>query len=609
MALFNTQLPASYTQPRMRLFQSSNWWTNAKLGISGSNKDGSSNVWGKIANVGLPIGLGIVGGYFGGAAGAAAGSKLGTLANRGMDALGNNIMEGTDTQVQYQKVTDRQQSDDTLIQAAGGLLGNIASSFNVDTDIASADSAGVKAAKDATKPKFGNQLSSIQKIFGTQDNGSPAWAQIANQLAGGGQMNSTVNRANQDMFQMNTENTGLQTSIIPDTTVGSSDVKFLDERKKTTAPSTLPYNQFTGFARGGLSVPFAFFERGGDTFNGAYEERNGLRVYTNNPKPAPVEEPQVAQQMMPDATFVSKAGSGADIKTRIAMAEGSFNKKNPYAERNNIGPGHFGKYQLEPRLIFKFAPGLSIQQFMESPQAQEAAMDRLLNQYKSEVRNIRKQTGTNWDDDSLTLLTHFQGSPRGIQMLKNPDLLNKKTKNNPSVMDYIGKRSFGVFKNGSSVIPYKFFAEGSEVTPLTQNQIRGIRNHYYLEPDDVINSSSAEMVIMDGINGNLPVDRSLFTGVKSNQLFAQVINKPAGKYGSFNGTHRVRGAQVGSSATGQDNHINQNPFVQGSVVRTKTNNSKRFPSITQNDRIGSKVIPYAFFRSGGQSEGGAQGKK
>ena len=604
MAIFNNLMPVSQIQPKARTFQSNNWWTGAKLAFSGSNKEGGQNAWGKIADVGLPAVLSIVGGYYLGPAGSIAGSKIGSLANKGLNSWGNNIMEGTDSQITYQQTTQKEEKNDALVEMAGSLLGNIASGLNTSSlgggEKAASGSGDSKGIGSMFSAKNTDKLSAYQRIFGTATDGnSPVWAQMGNRLISGIDVNSSIDRVNEQMFNYNTENRGLQSSIIPDTTTGSSDIKFLDERKRTTAPSSLPYNQFSGFSRGGQTNkngnPFAFYAGGGSTFNGPSEERNGIKFYSNVPTAPVIDEEPTAS--MPDYNQQPATGTGkADIKTRISMAEGSFNKRNPYGEQNSVGPGHYGKYQLTPALVYKFAPGLSLKQFMDSPEAQEGAMDRLLDQYKSEVTNIRRQTGTNWDDDSLLLLTHFQGSPKGIEMLKNPASLNKSTKNNPSVMDYIGKRSFGVFAKGSAVMPFQFYEAGSEVMPLSDGQIRGIRNHYNFEGDDTVNPSGANLIIHDGLNGNLPVDKTFFSGLPGSDFIASLINRNTGKYGNSNGNLRVRAQQVGSYGVGTSTPQND-PMLMAKVIDKKKHTNPKFPSVS---KLKYKS-PFAFFADGGTS--------
>ncbi|MGG7664050.1 hypothetical protein [Dyadobacter sp. BHUBP1] len=561
MPLFNDYLPYSPQAYRPRNFNG-NWWSNTQLALSGSNRDGSSNAWGKIANVGLPIGLEIVWDYFTGGTAPGLGVAAGNLANKGLNLWGDKILTGTDSQTSYRQVSAKEERDDALFSLLGNLVGSIAGNMG--------------------SPK--QEPNNLDKLLG-KDN----------------YIDSTV------LPQPNS----------------NSDIKWLDDKKPTFA-SSLPYNMYSQFAKkGGISTPYVYYAFGGgvDRF-GPYYTDGPTRVYTNDiaksrstspPEAKPIEGPVSMPVTRP----------ALNIKDRIALAEGSFHKANPYAEKNHIGPGHYGKYQLEPRLIARFAPGLSIEQFLTSPQAQEAAMDKLLGQYDAEIKNIRRRTGTGWDQDSLRLLTHFQGSPYAIRALKNPALLRKATKHNPSIMDYIQKRSFGIYAKGGISTPYLFFQAGSEVpasdqvptNAISPADIIAIRSHYDLEQGETVSNANTEMIVLAGLRGELPVAASKFSGLPGGGYLAGFINQFSPVQLSDQGNYKVRGqgrAYVLTAASFDRGDFGLNRYHKGKRLqdggplgKTVTRRPTALP-----------IVPFVYFQHGGssnlpktQSPGGGWAKK
>ena len=128
---------------------------------------------------------------------------------------------------------------------------------------------------------------------------------------------------------------------------------------------------------------------------------------------------------------------GSSVLDRLAAAEGSR-----YDQKNSVGPGHFGKYQFEPMLIQKYA-GVSPDEFLRNPQLQELAMRRRLGDLRTEATTAIKRSGSDMNLDDAMLLVHFKGMGRATEEMKNPALMNQRSRFNPSSNMYINYRSIG----------------------------------------------------------------------------------------------------------------------------------------------------------------------
>lgn len=300
MALFNTYLPNQSTQPRFRSF-SSDWWGRTKLGLTGQNSQGGSNLWGSALDKGLSPVLSILGGWVGGPLGAAAGNAIGGLANTGLNSLSERITAGTDTNKQSVATNDREERNDALInvlsQAAGSAssaakTSGIFSGTKTPVDSGFTTSAQGKAfdsmmrgqnnklsgfagstAQASTPSGFGAVANSIPKTSfldvlkqnnqGQNNQNSTLLnaVNLLNQLNQGQQNTQNImNLANAGQFQMNATQQGQMSSILQSPT-DNSNITWLEEEKKnkqvgqTTLPNSLygGYSGPNGFAEGGKS--------------------------------------------------------------------------------------------------------------------------------------------------------------------------------------------------------------------------------------------------------------------------------------------------------------------------------------------------------------------
>lgn len=88
-------MPTTRIAPRRRSF-SGNWWSKTKLALTGTNSDGSNNVWGDVSSNVLPSVLAAISTYYLGSP--QLGNQVGNLINTGLDSGTNKILRGTDAQ-------------------------------------------------------------------------------------------------------------------------------------------------------------------------------------------------------------------------------------------------------------------------------------------------------------------------------------------------------------------------------------------------------------------------------------------------------------------------------------------------------------------------------
>lgn len=119
------------------------------------------------------------------------------------------------------------------------------------------------------------------------------------------------------------------------------------------------------------------------------------------------------------------------VLERIAGAENSR-----YDQQNNVGPGHFGKYQFEPMLIEKYA-GVTPQQFLRNPELQELAMRRRLGDLRMEAQTAIQKTQSPIPLEDAMLMVHFKGMGQAMKEMQNPELMDRPTRRNPSTNRYL----------------------------------------------------------------------------------------------------------------------------------------------------------------------------
>lgn len=269
----------------MRREWQGNWWDKTKLALSGSNADGSDNLWGDIANTALPVILGAVSTYYTG--NYQLGSKVGGLANKGLDAWTSNMLEGTDTLGAYEDETNKNEGQRAIIDTIGGVAASAYTTFGGATYGNKPKSGTRKENKALDKALEGISEESIGSFLGdntlTEGGVNSVGAINALSKLGSNQQQKpfsanslldpnnplmkffgdmqnkmgSANQTEQNNFKqpsqvyspsnlLNTQNTSVNGMM-------GDGIFSLDDKKKpkNTFDSTLQYNMFDGFANGG----------------------------------------------------------------------------------------------------------------------------------------------------------------------------------------------------------------------------------------------------------------------------------------------------------------------------------------------------------------------
>ena len=484
--LYNDIAPQTLTNAPKRKFVGSRF-DRMLLGISGTDIYGNTTGWGKAKGVVLPALYGTLGAIgttvagLGPGVGAKFGSQLGSGINSLSNSFGSNLLDGTDGEQSFENQT---QASALQAQTTAGLLGQLGGLSDLGMG-----KLGKSPAAPATSP-----VASANPV--------PA---ISFPLGGGGSAVGPMN--------------------IPGLDFEEDPMQAWKKQYRLGNGGFLPY-----MFKGGGEVPVwvkSLKALGGDGVTGY----NG-QVYDLNNLPrssAPSDNTRVERQT------ASPMGLEASVINRLTNAENSR-----YDQRNNVGPGHFGKYQFEPMLITKYA-GVSPDEFLENPQLQELAMRRRLADLKVEAESALRKTKSNLPLEDTMVLVHFKGLGQTMKELQNPELMNRTTKHNPSSNTYLYHRSFKERGAKPSVVGYmadfmgQFFAKGGEVKVYADND----DTEDYFMTDKATAEKAGLLPVLNKISfGQARFGERIFDQ-KSNAFMKKIMhsNKPEKEKISLLGTH------------------------------------------------------------------------
>lgn len=483
--LYNDNSPQTLTNAPKRRFVGSRF-DRMLLGISGTDTYGNTTAWGKAKGVVLPALYGTLGAIgttvagLGPGVGAKFGSQLGSGINSLSNSFGSNLLDGTDGEQSFENQT---QASALQAQTTAGLLGQLGGLSDLGMG-----KLGKSPAAPATSP-----VASANPV--------PA---ISFPLGGGG------------------------------SAVGPMNIPGLDFEEEPMEAWKKQYRLGGGFSpymyKGGGEVPVwvkslkALGGNGVTGYNGQVYDLNNLPRSS-----APSDNTRVERQT------ASPMGLEASVINRLTNAENSR-----YDQRNNVGPGHFGKYQFEPMLITKYA-GVSPDEFLENPQLQELAMRRRLADLKTEAESALRQTKSGLSLEDTMVLVHFKGLGQAMKELQNPALMNRVTKHNPSSNTYLYHRSFKERGAKPSVVGYmadfmgQFFAKGGEVKVYADND----DTEDYFMTDKVTAEKAGLLPILNKISfGQARFGERIFDQ-KSNVFMKKIMhsNKPEKEKISLLGAH------------------------------------------------------------------------
>lgn len=485
--LYNDNSPQTLTNAPKRRFVGSRF-DRMLLGISGTDTYGNTTAWGKAKGVVLPALYGTLGAIgttiagLGPGVGAKFGSQLGSGINSLSNSFGSNLLDGTDGEQSFENQT---QASALQAQTTAGLLGQLGGLSDLGMG-----KLGKSPAAPATSP-----VASANPV--------PA---ISFPLGGGG------------------------------SAVGPMNIPGLDFEEEPMEAWKKQYRLGGGFSpymyKGGGEVPVwvkslkALGGNGVTGYNGQVYDLNNLPRSS-----APSDNTRVERQT------ASPMGLEASVINRLTNAENSR-----YDQRNNVGPGHFGKYQFEPMLITKYA-GVSPDEFLENPQLQELAMRRRLADLKTEAESALRQTKSGLSLEDTMVLVHFKGLGQAMKELQNPVLMNKTTKHNPSSNTYLYHRSFKERGTAPSVVGYmadfmgQFFAKGGQVKVYADND----DTEDYFMTDKVTAEKAGLLPVLNKISfGQARFGERIFDQ-KSNAFMKKIMhsNKPEKEKISLLGAHVV----------------------------------------------------------------------
>lgn len=399
--LYSEQAPLSQFYQRPLYFEGSKW-QNFMLGASGYDRFGNQNAWGKAKGTVLPALYGVTGAVGAAALGInpAVGAKVGSALGSGINGLtnlkGQNMLEGTDGEDAANQAATASAAQSNFVS---GLVGTAAQGVGGFMDL--------KAGQEGLDKMLQDKINTSNPT----------------------EYNKAVEaqRLKKQEFSRGMAESGLSTI---------QGLAAWQAYPRTVQPM-MGNTRFMQFKDGGVLEDIALRREVNPASLVGFEDTY-FTPTVETPLPTPPSE------MTPRPV----GGGGVNYQlvwNRLSNAEGSS-----YSAKNNVGPGHYGRWQMEPALIKKYA-NTTPEQFLKSPKLQDEAMMKRLVDLEMESRSIKASTGTQMSLEDVMVGTHFKGMGRMKKEVVNPRLMYQRTRNNPSTADYIYNRSYGRFAGGGVV--------------------------------------------------------------------------------------------------------------------------------------------------------------
>ncbi|MCE7039233.1 phage tail tip lysozyme [Dyadobacter sp. CY312] len=587
-------------QPKPRTFES-NWWGKTKLAISGANSDGTSNTWGKVADIGLPVVLGAVAGWFTNGLATGLGVKAGNLINTGLNSWGDKIMNGTDTQSFYRQTTNSEQRNDGVVNALGNVAGTIAGMVG--------QANGVEFDKNST----------LGKIFGFANNSQNSQFPVIDQRTKANFPNSDFNNYSRGRYLNEAGNSILSKDSSMTGQIGDGIFSLGDKSSKKGLPSTIPYNIFSQNSGAAYSQMFA---NGGEPTAAWRDFVSKDEAKVRNFLNFETEQNSASRVMQPDATRV------AAPSRNVAGVMGKSGEAYQYLTKNKgltptVAAAFLGNLMqesgLDPSKVHDNGTGYGIAGWRD-PTPGKGRKTALFNYMKThgkpvddlfgqldflvdeanQRKDIQRASQFSTPEEASSILSQYYFRP-----LKSAANNAGRAANSVNILKQNNTMATKKFRKGGVSTPYVFFEGGGQSAPAEvfgDREVNAIREFYQLDNNETVNSLNFNMIVGAGLHGMLPISPDAFKGSAREGLLAKINSKATfsgSGYGS--GDAKVVGKTRVGAFYNSVPSVNPEGFTvqknKGTLLDPGKGTSVTFPK----KKPVKNISPFVFFKSGGQS--------